>query len=92
VRGPFFDSVISTDGGGSHNVSQYGVAESFFKELDAFWASKSVSRLSRQFFELGYIRIYVIIFKLELGDLCSGSILSYGVEVLDFKFLKKEVP
>jgi hypothetical protein len=89
--GPFFDCVIPTNGGGSHDIGQYGVAEPFFKELDAFWASKRVSRLSCQFFELGYVSIYIVIFELELGDFCSGSILSCGVEVLDFELLQEEV-
>jgi hypothetical protein len=45
-----------------------------------------------QFFELGYIGVYVIVFELEFGDLHSGSVLSGGIEVLDLKLLKEEVP
>jgi hypothetical protein len=92
VGGPFLDIVVSTDRWCSHNVSQYGVTKAFFEELNAFWASKHVFCLLRQFFELGYIGIYVVVFELEFGNLRSGSVLSGCVEVLDLKFLKEEVP
>jgi hypothetical protein len=92
VHGPFFDGIVSTDGGGPHNVSQYRVAEPLFEELDTFWTSKRVPCLSCQFFELGYVGIYVVIFELEFGDFCSGSIFSSCVQVLDLEFLEEEVP
>jgi hypothetical protein len=38
MDGSFFDGIVSTNCGGSYNVGQYGVAEFFFKELNAFRA------------------------------------------------------
>jgi hypothetical protein len=92
VCSSFLDGVISANGGGSHDIGQYRVAESFFEELDAFWTFKCVPCLSRQFFELGDVDIYVIVFEFEFGDFHSSSIFSGCVQVLDLEFLKKEVP
>jgi hypothetical protein len=92
VRGSFFDGIVSTDSGGPHDIGQYQVAEPFFKELDALWASKHIPHLSCQFFKLGYIGIYVIVFEFEFSDLCSGLVFSCGVQILNFEFLKKKVP
>jgi hypothetical protein len=89
---PFFDRIVSANCWCPHNVSQDRVAEAFLKELNALGTSQRVPYLSCQFFKLGYVSIYVIIFEFEFGDLCSGSILSSHVEVLDFEFLKEEVP
>jgi hypothetical protein len=92
MRSPFLNGVVSAHSGGPHNVGQYRIAEPFFEELDTLWTSKCIPCLSCQFFELGYVGIYIVIFELEFGDLCSGSVFSDSVKVLDFKLLKEEVP
>jgi hypothetical protein len=60
--------------------------------LDAFQASKRVSHLSCQFLEFCYISIYIVVFELEFSNLCSGSVFSCSIQVLNFEFLKEEVP
>jgi hypothetical protein len=77
VGGPFFDGIVPTDSGCPHDVSQYGVTEPFFKELDAFRTFQCVSHLPCQFLKFGYICIYIVVFKLEFSYLCSGSVLRF---------------
>jgi hypothetical protein len=92
MGGSFFDGVVSTNCRCPHDVGQYRVAESFLEELNALRTSQHISCLLHQLLEFGYVSVYIVIFKLELSDFCMGSVLLGSIEVLDFKFLKEEVP
>jgi hypothetical protein len=91
VGSPFFDHIVSANRWCSHNISQDRVAEAFLKELNALRTSLRIPYLSCQFFKLGYVSIYVVVLEFEFSNLCSGSVLSGCVKVLNLEFLKEEV-